>query len=158
MVSGETVWYPTTRMPTIRSDGGTGAAFGGIGAGVRAAGAAAEGPGAGFGTAAAGVGTTAAGAGRTAVGVGLGGAGAGVGDRVFDVLLDGAAQRAGAHVGVVAALRQEPLDGSVVDVEHGAFRRERGVDVVDQQAADLCELLAPERMEDDRLVDSIDEL
>src|SRR5438552_4245086 len=79
MASGETVWYPTTRMPTIRSDGGTGAAFGGIGAGVGAAGAGAEGPGAGFGTAAAGVGTTVAGAGRTAVGVGLGAVGAGGG-------------------------------------------------------------------------------
>ena len=42
--------------------------------------------------------------------------------------------------GIVAALREQPLDGRVVDVDPGALGRERRVDVVDQEPADPGEL------------------
>src|SRR5262249_3160884 len=58
-----------------------------------------------------------------------------LGDGVFDVLLDRSPQGPGAHVRVLSALRQEPLDGGVVDVDRGALGRDRRVDVVDQEAA-----------------------
>src|SRR6266567_1943853 len=149
-------------MPTIRSDGATGAGFG-------------------FGMTGAGVGATSAGAGAAAAGVGTTAPGVHgqplgseadfdrldplvaaldqeLGDRVLDVLLNGAPQRAGAHVRIVAALRQKPLDRGVVDVESGALRGESRVHVVNQQPADLRQLLAPERVEHNRLVDAVDEL
>ena len=57
-------------------------------------------------------------------------------DRVLDVLLDRAAQGPRAHVRVVSALREQPLDRGVVHVDEGALGRDRRVDVVDEQAAD----------------------
>ena len=75
-----------------------------------------------------------------------------VGERVLDVALDRAAERAGAHGGVPALFDQQVL-GLVGEVERQLALRERLADPLEQQLDDGGDLLLGELVEDDDLVD-----
>src|SRR5262249_504267 len=79
-------------------------------------------------------------------------------DGILDVLLDCAPEGASPHVGVLAALLEQPLHGGVVHVDPRALRRDGRVHVVDQEAADLGQIRPRQGMEDDDVVDPVDEL
>src|SRR4051794_26845559 len=80
-----------------------------------------------------------------------------VGERILDVALDRAAQRAGAHRRVPALLDQQVL-GLVGQLELQFVLGHLDADAADHQVDDLLDLVLGELVEDDHLVDPVEEL
>ena len=80
-----------------------------------------------------------------------------LGHWVLDVLSDGATERAGAEVRVVALFDEEVL-GLGVHRQVDALMGQTGRDLADLQIDDLVEVFFGQRLEDDDLVEAVDEL
>src|SRR5262245_152998 len=80
------------------------------------------------------------------------------GERVFDVALDGPAQRPGAVRAVLARLLDDPVEDLGLELEPEAAIDQVVVHLLDQELGDGPEILVGERIEHDDLVDAVDEL
>src|SRR5437868_6560326 len=79
-------------------------------------------------------------------------------ERIFDVALNGAAQRSSAVRAILAGHFDNPIDDFRGERDAQLSIDQVGVELRDEQPHDLPQVLVAERLEHDDLVDAVDEL